>query len=172
MKPGDRFGSLVFVGESDRSYPSRSHHRAPVHPEGVFRCDCGLLVVTRLRSAESGYRTDCNRCAAKRYTRDTERFHATAYGQSLLAKAESQRTWTAAKLRGATVPAVACEGCGGATGLGGHHEDYRRPLDVIWLCNVCHPKRHAELVRCVPLDRSEVVRNHAPTMSRDAAGGK
>jgi len=27
--------------------------------------------------------------------------------------------------------------------LVGHHEDYRKPLEVIWLCDSCHRKLHA-----------------------------
>ena len=26
-----------------------------------------------------------------------------------------------------------------------HHDDYRHPLDVLWLCPVHHKERHAEL---------------------------
>jgi hypothetical protein len=31
-----------------------------------------------------------------------------------------------------------CEGCGKEKKLGGHHEDYTKPLEVDWLCQLCH----------------------------------
>lgn len=37
-----------------------------------------------------------------------------------------------------------CERCGEEKSLA-HHEDYDKPLDVIWLCQPCHKQRHKEI---------------------------
>ena len=36
-----------------------------------------------------------------------------------------------------------CVACGSSSSQM-HHEDYSRPLDVMWLCRECHLKRHDE----------------------------
>lgn len=38
-------------------------------------------------------------------------------------------------------------GCGRNARVAAHHDDYARPLDVIWLCGACHKARHAMLRR-------------------------
>ncbi len=38
-----------------------------------------------------------------------------------------------------------CVRCGEVKSLA-HHEDYDKPLDVIWLCQPCHKQRHKELL--------------------------
>ena len=37
-----------------------------------------------------------------------------------------------------------CEGCNDETALHGHHCDYNKPLDVMWLCDPCHKQWHRE----------------------------
>lgn len=37
-----------------------------------------------------------------------------------------------------------CCRCGDAKTVA-HHEDYDKPLDVMWLCQVCHKQRHKEI---------------------------
>lgn len=38
-----------------------------------------------------------------------------------------------------------CERCGFAFGVQAHHEDYSKPLEVVWLCTPCHGERHREI---------------------------
>ena len=35
-----------------------------------------------------------------------------------------------------------CQGCGDKCNPHGHHEDYSKPLDVVWLCPSCHKTVH------------------------------
>lgn len=46
--------------------------------------------------------------------------------------------------RGAITKPINCEHCGiECSCLDGHHEDYTKPLKVIWLCTACHGKVHS-----------------------------
>lgn len=38
-----------------------------------------------------------------------------------------------------------CERCQSRAKVVAHHDDYRKPLDVMWLCRDCHGIRHGEI---------------------------
>lgn len=40
-----------------------------------------------------------------------------------------------------------CERCSSTQNVVAHHEDYNKPLDVVWLCEIHHKERHSELDR-------------------------
>ena len=46
---------------------------------------------------------------------------------------------------GRIVKPTVCEDCGKTALLHGHHEDYARPLDVRWLCSICHGLQHRKV---------------------------
>lgn len=43
---------------------------------------------------------------------------------------------------GTLVRRYVCEDCGSKARIDAHHEDYSKPLDVLWLCRQCHRNRH------------------------------
>jgi len=58
----------------------------------------------------------------------------------LKAKAHEQAQY-AVKM-GRLVKPDACQECGQKSNVDGHHKDYSKPLEVIWLCRPCHRKQH------------------------------
>lgn len=60
---------------------------------------------------------------------------------------EAQRAWKAvgAAIRAGELRAPARCACGRDARVHAHHDDYSRPLDVLWLCAVCHKARHQKM---------------------------
>jgi hypothetical protein len=50
-------------------------------------------------------------------------------------------------LRAGTLTRQPCSKCGSETKVQAHHDDYSKPLQVIWLCQLDHIQHHAELRR-------------------------
>ena len=47
-------------------------------------------------------------------------------------------------VRAGTLTKTSCARCGATSDLQGHHADYAKPLEVVWLCGVCHRALHGE----------------------------
>lgn len=65
------------------------------------------------------------------------------------ARPHADRAWQAvnrALRSGQLVKPERCV-CGRDARVNAHHDDYSRPLDVMWLCGVCHKARHEVLKR-------------------------
>lgn len=57
----------------------------------------------------------------------------------------AHRVFRAAISRREIIPVYLCEWCGCRTRqINGHHEDYVKPYNVIWLCLSCHGYRHSK----------------------------
>ena len=107
---------------------------------------------------------DYNRWKRNHYRKNREKelarkkaYHATDRGRAVLyASIERYRKKYPEKLRArqmiqAQVRAGEIEKLNclcGAKGTQAHHEDYSKPLEVIWLCSTCHGQRHSRYELC------------------------
>lgn len=46
---------------------------------------------------------------------------------------------------GRIIKPLVCSMCGAEGIIHGHHEDYKKPFDVVWVCPCCHGDIHREL---------------------------
>lgn len=58
---------------------------------------------------------------------------------------KTKARWTVHNhLRNGRLKRLPCQKCG-AKKVHAHHHDYSKPLDVIWLCALCHSREHHEV---------------------------
>jgi protein-arginine kinase activator protein McsA len=86
---------------------------------------------------------ECNSERARKYRktptgknvyREINRRQYKKYSQKILART----ALSYAKRKGMVVMPDVCSNCGIKTRVEGHHPDYSKPLEVIWLCRNCH----------------------------------
>lgn len=104
---------------------------------------CHTATSIRTRDAEN-HRAKRRESARRAYAKNPEKLRAAwrnrpqRTGPKPVAR---QMVYLALRI-GALVRPEVCECCGERKKLTAHHEDYQKPLDVQWLCHLCHAEKH------------------------------
>lgn len=96
-------------------------------------------VCSKCRRAHSAPGRYCNPCRAA-YNREWRKTNPMTAEQK---RRDTCRSYAGVYLRRGKLSKKPCEICGNEESEM-HHEDYDKPLDVIWLCVRCHSAIHRE----------------------------
>lgn len=139
VQVGARFGQLVVIGATERS--NRVHGDLY-----ALRCDCGIVALSYAGPLLRGATRACKGCERKASREHAEALIDHPYWRNIHLRHDARVVYLRALKHGDIQRGEKCERCGTTEGqLGGHHEDYAKPLDVVWLCKSCHGIRHGEL---------------------------
>jgi hypothetical protein len=117
-------------------------------PPWEKKCKCcgRVLPIEEFKTAAS-HSPHCRECRFKKW--DARQQRRTVYFKTQITR-ERQRAGNALTLAvnaGKVTRSPHCQICGRECKTFGHHVDYDRPLDVIWLCSSCHRRNHEYLSR-------------------------
>ncbi len=101
------------------------------------RCRQCARIRNRLRY-EANREKERARARAKNANRDKTKLRYDPF------KRRTYRYVQAALRSGLIVRPESCSSCGWTGKPEAHHEDYSKPLEIIWLCDLCHGLRHRE----------------------------
>ena len=126
--------------------PLEDFYKHPQMPDGhVNKCkECNKNDVTANRNKN----IKKYRAYDKARSKEPERIKAAA-GITRAWRAEDLRrqvahSSVARAVKNGTLARQPCCRCGESKTVA-HHEDYDKPLEVVWLCQSCHKQRHKEL---------------------------
>ena len=126
--------------------PLEEFYKHPTMPDGhVNKCkECNKIDVSTNRHKNIEKYRAYDRERAKL----PERAKASQEISAAWRKADSRRlrahNAVARAIKKGILVRCPCVRCGETKSLA-HHEDYDKPLDVMWLCQPCHKQRHKEL---------------------------
>lgn len=162
---GGRFCSLGCLGASRRNVGNGS--KASRVEMMIVRCSgCGDTYRSRRVTVRTSNEPLCRRCITRKAGRAARRLHPLTglanplwkggrskdlaeYGRQFRNRhPERARAWdlVRAAVRNGTLVKGPCADCGSCVDVQGHHPDYSKPLDVVWLCRTCHNRRHGKLL--------------------------
>ena len=104
------------------------------------------------KSRPQGVKPHCLDCSrAKERDVDRKRYAANTKWRQVMRSRKQKRSRKLIKaktkvrtavINGRIIKPSACSDCGSTQRIQAHHDDYRKPLDVRWLCQPCHMYLH------------------------------
>lgn len=148
--------------------------RSPVEKRGYCQ-PCSTEIQRAWREAHPGYASakwrewaDKNREKLREKDRERYRLKRESIGKVVGEKPPPLTAWERTKrsleknpirasamkiykyaLRQGKLESGPCAVCGCTKNIDGHHTDYTKPLDVVWLCKTHHREEHKRLRECV-----------------------
>ena len=122
-------------------------YKHPNMPDGhVNKCkECNKKDVHENRQKKLDYYRTYDKERAKNPDRQKSASQITRAWRQADKRRNQCHTAVARAIRSGELVRQPCVRCGEQRSLA-HHEDYDRPLDVMWLCQPCHKQRHKELL--------------------------
>jgi hypothetical protein len=96
-------------------------------------------------SRADGFSNNCKNCYKEK---ESKRIRTNRYAHTKRStlrypeKHEARIKLNNAVRVGKIIKSSHCQHCGEETKTQGHHVDYSKPLDVLWLCPKCHGRQH------------------------------
>lgn len=111
-------------------------------------CRCKPCMANKAAAYYRRHLSERREYARKRHPERRDRrgaYKRETYWERLAREPEKERAriqLRSAVASGTVAKASHCEECGATGLLHGHHDDYSKPLVVVWLCRACHGRRH------------------------------
>jgi len=112
----------------------------------VNKCkECNKVDVTTNRNNKLEYFREYDRMRSKRPERIKNALEQTKKWRTEDKRRVACHNAVARAIKAGKLVPEPCVRCQSEKSLA-HHEDYDKPLDVMWLCQPCHSQRHKELL--------------------------
>ena len=150
---------MILCIKCEKNQPESEYYRSTMRANGTGECkSCTRARVISNRNANLDYYKNYDKSRADLPHRIKARKEYAQTEQGKERKAAAIKSWTIrnpasykahnmvnnAVRDGRLFKPSQCEGCNDETTLHGHHCDYNKPLDVMWLCDPCHKQWHRE----------------------------
>ena len=126
--------------------PASEFYRHPMMSDGLLgKCkECTRCDSTANRNANIERVRAYDRGRANLPHRASQRYEVTQQWRKSDPRYNAAHNAVARAVKSGALTKQSCEWCGNEKTLA-HHENYDLPLDVMWLCQPCHKKRHKQI---------------------------